>query len=61
MSFYEYLPHEYSYACFLDDHCDIYPWDSMITNIDVCNNLKLLFSNEGLHYGNIYLTIMDSY
>jgi len=33
MSFYEYLPHEYSYACFLADHYDLYPWDSMITTI----------------------------
>jgi len=32
MSLYEYLLHEYSYACFLADHYHLYPWDSMITN-----------------------------
>jgi len=32
MSHYGYLPHEYSYAIFLADHYDLYPWDSMITN-----------------------------
>ena len=30
MSFYEYLPHENSYTCFLADHYDLLPYDSMI-------------------------------
>jgi len=33
MSLYGNLPHEYSYALFLVDHNDFYPWDSMITNM----------------------------
>ena len=32
MSHYGYLPHEYTYALFLADHYDLYPWDSMIHN-----------------------------
>jgi len=34
MSLYEYLPHEYSYALFLANYYDIFPWDSMITNME---------------------------
>ena len=33
MSFYEYLPHEHSYALMLAIHDNLYPWDSMITNM----------------------------
>jgi len=33
MSHYEYLSHEYTYALFLADHYDLYPWDSMIHNM----------------------------
>jgi len=32
MSHYGYLPHEYTYALFLADHYDLYPWNSMIHN-----------------------------
>jgi hypothetical protein len=32
MSHYGYIPHEYTYALFLADHYDLYPWDSMIHN-----------------------------
>jgi len=32
MSFYEYLPHEYSYACYLAYIYDLSPYDSMIHN-----------------------------
>ncbi|CAJ2654845.1 unnamed protein product [Trifolium pratense] len=33
MNFYEYLPHEYSYALYLADIYDLYPFDSMIHNM----------------------------
>lgn len=33
MSHYGYLPHEYTYALFLADYYDLYPWDSLITNM----------------------------
>lgn len=33
MSHYGYIPHEYTYALFLADHYDLYPWDSLITNM----------------------------
>ena len=33
MSFFEYLPHEYSYACYLAYIYDFSPYDSMILNM----------------------------
>ncbi|KEH29790.1 transmembrane protein, putative [Medicago truncatula] len=32
MSYFEYLPHEYSYACYLAYIYDFSPYDSMILN-----------------------------
>ncbi|KAK2384322.1 hypothetical protein QL285_071680 [Trifolium repens] len=33
MNFYEYLPHEYSYALYLAYEFDLHPYDSMISNM----------------------------
>ncbi|KAK2400011.1 hypothetical protein QL285_049751 [Trifolium repens] len=33
MNFYEYLPHEYSYAFYLAYEFDLHPYDSMISNM----------------------------
>jgi len=46
MSHYGYLPHEYSYAIFLADDYDLYPWDSIIHNT-TCKVVKYLKGSPG--------------
>ncbi|KAK2367415.1 miraculin [Trifolium repens] len=43
MNFYQYLPHEYSYALYLAYEFDLHPYDSIILNKKYGNAYKLVY------------------